>query len=141
MLDTRGQRIGGRLRLHHGGCAATAKPSVERDYSTAQRVADLAGLVQALKLERRWWEATPRSDTSMNFAATYPELTRAVFLEDPPILQPGQKFGDGTKEYKVEDLGKMMARFMRVSNHAKFIAIPAARKMSPTYPDDESIHG
>jgi pimeloyl-ACP methyl ester carboxylesterase len=109
------------------------------DYSTAQRVADLASLVQALKLERPVVGGhSLGADTSMNFAATYPELTRAVFLEDPPILQPGQKFGDGTKEYKVEDLGKMMARFMRVFKiMPKFIAIPVARKMSPTYPDDE----
>ncbi len=109
------------------------------DYSTAKRVADLAGLVQALKLERPVVGGhSLGADTSMNFAATYPELTRAIFLEDPPILQPGQKFGDGTKEYKVEDLGKMMARFMRMFKiMPKFIAIPAARKMSPTYPDDE----
>jgi len=32
----------------------------------------------------------------------------------------------------------MMARFMRVfKNHAKIYRNPCARKMSPTYPDDE----
>jgi pimeloyl-ACP methyl ester carboxylesterase len=111
------------------------------DYSTAQRVADLAGLVLALKLERPVVGGhSLGADTSMNFAATYPELTRAVFLEDPPIIIPGEKFGDGKKEYPVEDVGKLMARFMRAFKRMPgFIALPAARKMSPAYPDDEII--
>jgi pimeloyl-ACP methyl ester carboxylesterase len=111
------------------------------DYSTAQRVADLAGLVQALKLDRPVVGGhSLGADTAMNFAAIHPDMTRGVFLEDPPIIIPGEKFGDGKQDFKIEDLGKMMARYMRMFKiMPKFIATRMARKASPTYPDDEII--
>ena len=111
------------------------------DYSTAQRVADLAGLIEALGLERPVVGGhSMGADTSMNFAAVHPELTRAIFLEDPPIIIPGEKFGDGKQEFKMEDLGKMMARYMRLFKiMPKYMAARMARKANPTYPDDEII--
>jgi N-formylmaleamate deformylase len=111
------------------------------DYSTAQRVADLAGLIQALGLDRPVVGGhSMGADTAMNFAAVHPEMTRGIFLEDPPIIIPGEKFGDGKQEIKSEDIGKMMAKFMRIFKLLpKFIAIRMARKASPTYPDDEII--
>ncbi len=111
------------------------------DYSTAQRVADLAGLIQALGLDRPVVGGhSMGADTAMNFAAVHPEMTRGIFLEDPPIILPGEKFGDGKQEIKAEDVGKMMAKFMRIFKLLpKFIATRMARKASPTYPDDEII--
>jgi pimeloyl-ACP methyl ester carboxylesterase len=111
------------------------------DYSTAQRVADLAGLIQALGLDRPVVGGhSLGADTAMNFAALHPDLTRAIFLEDPPIIIPGEKFGDGKQDFKIEDLGKMMARFMRLFKlMPKFMATSMARKGNPTYPDDEII--
>ena len=111
------------------------------DYSSGQRVADLTGLIQALGLDRPVVGGhSMGADTSMNFAAAHPELTRGVFLEDPPIIIPGEKFGDGKQEIKAEDIGKMMAKFMRMFKiMPKFLAIRLARKGSPTYPDDEII--
>jgi len=111
------------------------------DYSTAQRVADLAGVIQALGLDRPVVGGhSLGADTSVNFAATHPELTRGIFLEDPPIILPGEKFGDGKQDIKMEDIGKMMGKFFRMFKiMPKFIAVPMARKASPTYPDDEII--
>lgn len=111
------------------------------DYSIAQRVADLAGLVQALDLDRPVVGGhSMGADTAMNFAAVHPELTRGIFLEDPPIILPGEKFSDGKQELKAEDIGRMMAKFMRMFKiMPKFLAIRLARKGSPTYPDDEII--
>jgi len=111
------------------------------DYSTAERLADLAGLIQGLGLDRPVVGGhSMGADTAMNFAAVHPEMTRGVFLEDPPIIIPGEKFGDGKQNFKIEDLGKMMARYMRMFKiMPKFIATPMARKASPTYPDDEII--
>jgi pimeloyl-ACP methyl ester carboxylesterase len=111
------------------------------DYSTAQRVADLAGLIQALKLDRPVVGGhSLGADTCMNFAAVHPDMTRAIFLEDPPIILPGEKFGDGKQAIKTEDIGKMMARYMRLFKiMPKFIAARMARKANPTYPDDEII--
>jgi len=111
------------------------------DYSTWQRVADLAGLIHALDLDRPVIGGhSMGADTSMNLAAVHPELIRGIFLEDPPIILPGEKFSDGKQELKAEDIGKMMAKFMRIFKiMPKFLAIRMARKGSPTYPDDEII--
>jgi N-formylmaleamate deformylase len=111
------------------------------DYSTVQRVADSAGLIQALGLDRPVVGGhSMGADTAMNFAAVHPEMTRGIFLEDPPIILPGEIFGDGKQEFRAEDIGKMMAKFMRIFKLLpKFIAIRMARKASPTYPDDEII--
>ena len=111
------------------------------DYSTAQRVADLTGLIQGLGLDRPVVGGhSLGADTAMNFAAAHPDMTRGIFLEDPPIIIPGEKFGDGKMDIKAEDIGKMMARYMRLFKiMPKFIATRMARKGSPTYPDDEII--
>jgi N-formylmaleamate deformylase len=111
------------------------------DYSTVQRVADLAGLIQTLGLDRPVVGGhSMGADTAMHFAAIHPDLTRGIFLEDPPIILPGEMLGDGKQELKAEDLGKMMAKFMRMFKlMPKFVAARMARKGSPTYPDDEII--
>ncbi len=109
------------------------------DYSTRARLADLVGLMQALKLDRPAVGGhSMGADTSMHLAAEYPQLTRAVFLEDPPIILPGEKWGSGDQSVKQEDIGKMMAKYMRYFKlMPKFIGIRMARKGSPTYPDVE----
>jgi N-formylmaleamate deformylase len=111
------------------------------DYSTAQRVADLAGLIQGLGLDRPVVGGhSLGADTAMNFAAAHPDMTRGIFLEDPPIIIPGEKFGDGKMKINAEDIGKMMARYMSLFKIMPgFIATRMARKGSPTYPDDEII--
>jgi pimeloyl-ACP methyl ester carboxylesterase len=104
-------------------------------------VADLFGLVQALGLDRPVIGGhSLGAETTMNFAVVHPEFTRGIFLEDPPIILPGEKLGDGKQDFKAEDIGKMMAKFFRIFRiMPKFIAVRVARKASPTYPDDEII--
>ena len=111
------------------------------DYSTRQRVADLVGLIRELKLDRPVIGGhSMGADTCMHLAADHPDLTRGVFLEDPPIILPGEKLGNGEQKVKMEDFGKMMARFMRMFKlMPKFIDIRMARKASPTYPDTEIL--
>lgn len=80
------------------------------------------------------------ADTSIHLAAEYPHLTRGVFLEDPPIILPGEIFGDGKQTVNAENIGKMMAKFMRmIKLMPKFIGVRMARKASPTYPDTEIL--
>lgn len=80
------------------------------------------------------------ADTSVSLAAGHPGLARAVFLEDPPIILPGEKFSIGDKVIKAENIGKMMVRFMLLFKLLpKFAGIPLERKLSPTYPDDEIL--
>lgn len=109
------------------------------DYSTQQRVADLAGLIEALKLNRPVVGGhSMGADTSMRLAAEHPRLTRGVFLEDPPIVLPGEQLGGGDQTIKPEELGKMMAKYMRMFKlMPRFIGLNMARKGMPTYPEDE----
>ena len=129
MLDARG----------HGKSS-----SGKGDYSTAQRVEDLAGVIRALGLDRPVIGGhSLGADTSMNFAAAHPELTRAIFLEDPPIMLPGEKWeisDEKMKDMSLADVGKMMRNFMLMFKiMPRFIAIGQAKKMNPTYPEDELI--
>jgi pimeloyl-ACP methyl ester carboxylesterase len=115
--------------------------SGKKDYSTKQRVADLAGLIQELKLDRPIVGGhSMGADSSVSLAANYPNLVRGVFLEDPPIFLPGEKFGSGDQEVKMDEIGKMMAKYMRIFKILpKFIGIRLARKGNPSYPDSEII--
>ncbi len=126
MLDARG----------HG-----KSDSGQGDYSPESRAADLAGLIEALKLERPVVGGhSMGADTTEHLAARYPDLTRGVFLEDPPILLPGEPFVAGVESKSFDDVGKMMAKAMRPFRLLpKFVAVPLARKAFPTYPDDELI--
>lgn len=115
--------------------------SGKKDYSTKQRAADLAGLIQELKLEQPVVGGhSMGAEASMHLASNYPDLTRGIFLEDPPIILPGEKLGSGDQSVRMEDVGKMMAKFMRMFKlMPKFIGLRLARKASPTYPDTEIL--
>lgn len=111
------------------------------DYSTRQRVADLAGLIRELKLDRPVVGGhSMGADSTVGLAANHPDLVRAIFLEDPPVFLPGEKMGGGDQELKMEDVGKLMAKYMRLFKLLpKFVGLPLARKASPTYPDIEIV--
>ncbi|HOE03281.1 MAG TPA: alpha/beta hydrolase [Anaerolineaceae bacterium] len=109
------------------------------DYSTCQRVADLAGLIKALKLDRPVVGGhSMGAETAMHLAAEYPQLVRGVFLEDPPIVMPGEQLGGGDQVVDPKELGKMMAKYMRLFKiMPRFIGLIMARKGMAAYPDDE----
>ncbi|MBG0786092.1 MAG: alpha/beta hydrolase [Anaerolineaceae bacterium] len=110
------------------------------DYSLQQRVADLKGIIEALKLDKPIIGGhSMGADTSLHLAAEFPELTRGVFLEDPPIILPGEKLGSADQQLdSAEDLGKMMVKFFRLFKLLpKFISRPMAKKAMPSYPEDE----
>jgi len=115
--------------------------SGERNYSTAARRTDLAALIQALDLDRPVVGGhSMGADTCLHYAAANPDLVRGVFLEDPPIILPGDTFSARGRTISAEDAGKLMARMMLIFKLSpKFIGERLARKMSPSYPDDEII--
>ncbi len=110
------------------------------DYSSAQRVADLIGLINTLKLDRPVVGGhSMGADTSLHLAAAYPNHVRAVFLEDPPIISPGEALFE-SEEFKGKDVAKMMRQFMQTFKLLPgFISMKLAKKMNPTYLDDELI--
>ncbi|NJD58504.1 MAG: alpha/beta hydrolase [Anaerolineales bacterium] len=117
--------------------------SGKQDYSTASRVEDLYALIEALKLDHPVVGGhSLGADSSMGLAAAYPGVARGIFLEDPPIILPGEKFTlnneKGEQTIRGADIGKMMARYMRLFKlMPPFLGERLARKASPTYPDDE----
>jgi pimeloyl-ACP methyl ester carboxylesterase len=111
------------------------------DYSTKSRVTDLVGLIKGLGIDHPVVGGhSMGAETAMNLAAEYPDLIKAIFLEDPPIVMPGETFGSGEQAIKMEDVGKMMANYMRnIKRMPAFIGRNLARKNLPSYPDDEII--
>lgn len=111
------------------------------DYSTRSRVADLIGLIETLKLDRPVVGGhSMGGDTSLHLAAEHPQLTRGIFVEDPPIIQPGEILGSGKQTMDPKALIKSMARFMRVVKLLpKFIGVRVARMLNPSYPEDEIL--
>lgn len=62
----------------------------ENGYSSGDRAADLASLIQALGLERPVIGGhSMGAQTCLRCAAAYPELVRSAILEDPPIWADG----------------------------------------------------
>lgn len=108
------------------------------NYSAEARVTDLLTLVTELDLDRPVIGGhSLGADTSLHFAADFPDKVRGIFLEDPPIIPPGDYSQAGQQD---REAGKMMARSMREFKILpKFISIPRAREMSPLYPDEEII--
>ena len=111
------------------------------DYSTPTRVKDLADLIQSLGIKHPLIGGhSMGADTCLHYAAAFPDQVRGVFLEDPPIIMPGETFDLGRWPIKAENAGRLMAGMMLVFKIApKFIGIRLARKMFPTYPDNEII--
>jgi pimeloyl-ACP methyl ester carboxylesterase len=111
------------------------------DYSVKQRVADLAGLIQELKLERPAVGGhSMGAETAAILASDAPNLVRGVFLEEPPIILAGEKLGDGTHDIKMDKLVRFVVRSNRMFRILpKFIDLYLARKASPAYPDVEVL--
>jgi pimeloyl-ACP methyl ester carboxylesterase len=78
------------------------------------------------------------ADTSIHLAARHPDLVRGVFLEDPPLLTPGEPVFGGETGRKMGDAARTMSRIMGV---IKRLPAPAGRALAhrfmPAYPDSE----
>ena len=109
------------------------------DYSAAAHVADLNALIRSLNLESPVIGGhSMGADTSLHFAAAFPDQVRGIFLEDPPIILSGDTFNAGGQTFNPEEASKLMANSMRIYKILpKFIGRQMAQKMSPSYPRDE----
>jgi len=126
MLDTRG----------HG-----LSDSGSGDYHPETRAKDMAEVIMALGLDKPVVGGhSLGADGSMHLAASYPDLARAIFLEDPPIVMPGQPIFGGEIGGKGDGALKMMATIMNIIKILPmFIGKILARKMMPNSPEDEII--
>lgn len=111
------------------------------DYLSKTRATDLAEAIIALGLNKPIVGGhSLGADTSMHLAALYPEIPRAIFLEDPPIAMPGEPMFGGELGEKGDFVLKLMVIMVKLIkilplSIGKFVA----RKMMPVSPDDEIV--
>lgn len=111
------------------------------DYHSETRAKDIAEAIQKLGLDKPVIGGhSMGADTSLYVAAMYPDLPRAIFMEDPPIPMPGQPMFGGKMGESGDDGLKIMIRVMTLFRVLpKFIGKVMAKRMMPAYPDDEII--
>lgn len=111
------------------------------DYWPATRAKDLGEAIQALGLDRPIVGGhSLGGEVTMNLAALYPEIPRAIFMEDPPIAMPGEPMFGGDMADMGENVVKMMVGVMSLIKILPvFLGKIIARKMMPVSPDDEII--
>jgi N-formylmaleamate deformylase len=124
MLDARG----------HG-----LSDSGEGDYTSETRADDVASVIQALGLNNPVVGGhSLGADAALHLAAHYPSLTRAIFLEDPPIFLPGEPLMGGLLTDGDRNPTEIMVMIMEVLRITPgFLSKLAAEKMMPEYPDIE----
>ncbi len=115
--------------------------SGKEDYQPDVQVKDLAEAMKNLNLDKPVVGGhSMGANVSMQLAALYPELSRAIFLEDPPIVMPGEPVFGGEMGEMGEDALKMMVRMVTLFKILPvFIGKRIARKIMPVSPDDEII--
>ncbi|MFH2038461.1 MAG: alpha/beta hydrolase [Chloroflexota bacterium] len=111
------------------------------DYHPGTRARDMAEVILALRLEDPVVGGhSLGADGSMHLAALYPDIPRAIFLEDPPIVMPGEPIFGGEMGSQGDRVLKLMITVMKtIKILPKFMGIFLARKMMPNSPEDEII--
>ncbi len=107
----------------------------ETGYSVDDRAADVAGLIDALKLDRpALFGHSMGAETAIGAAALFPEKIRGVILEDPPW--PGRFWGS-TPEEKAERMAMMRAEIEQNRQKTLEALIEQAGEENPTWHPDE----
>jgi N-formylmaleamate deformylase len=109
------------------------------DYLSATRAKDMAEAILALGLDKPVVGGhSLGADGSMHLAASYPGIARAIFLEDPLIVMPGQPVFGGEIGQKGDGALKMMVTVMNIIKILPlFLGKILARKMMPVSPEAE----
>ena len=104
-------------------------------YSTEDRADDVAGLINALGLQQPVLIGDAMgAETAMGTAAIYPQLVRAVVLEDPPW--PGRFYGS-TPEERAERASNWRADILLQKSRSREELIEQASKTHPEWSNDE----
>ena len=104
-------------------------------YSSAERAADLAGLIEALRLEKPIVGGhSMGAQTTFFLAASYPNLVRCAILEDPVFRLPGEQPTPDQQEARLQQRRQNIANLKAMSRDA---LIAHCRTQHPTWSDDE----
>lgn len=105
----------------------------EAGYGSEDRAADVAGLIQALNLDRPvLWGHSMGADTAITAAALYPDLMRGVILEDPP-------FRESIIQERSQENWRVAWRenLLKQKEMSREALIEKARTENPTWPEEE----
>jgi pimeloyl-ACP methyl ester carboxylesterase len=107
----------------------------EMGYGVDDRSADVAGLIQVLNLDRPVIIGhSMGAETAIGIASTYPDLIRAVILEDPPW--PGRFWGS-TPEERSDRAAQWGEDIRKQKNVGVDELIQQARQQHPDWPEEE----
>ena len=107
----------------------------ETGYGVEERAADVAGLIEALKLSRPVLVGhSMGAETAVAVTALYPDLVRAAVLEDPPW--PGRFWGS-TPEERAERAAQWREEIMAQKDRSKEALIAQAREQHPGWSEEE----
>jgi len=111
------------------------------DYRPETRAKDIAEAIQALGLDRPVVGGQSMgAEASLHLAAGYQDLAGAIFMEDPPIVMPGQPVFGGMDATQGDRVYRLLAVILKVIKILPmFIGKTLARKMMPNSPDEEII--
>ena len=104
-------------------------------YSTQERAADLAGLIQALHLDKPAVGGhSMGAQTTFYLAAEYPDLIRCAILEDPVFWAASSQPTDAEREARSARMRQNAAELKAMSREA---LIARCREQSPSWDDAE----
>jgi pimeloyl-ACP methyl ester carboxylesterase len=106
------------------------------NFSYPQLGGDVAALISALGLEKPvLFGHSMGATTSIVVASTYPELVRAIVLEDPPFTAPATQKSEGTlPRSEVLQAFQGILSLRTMSSEERLVA---ARKINPTWNEVE----
>jgi len=113
----------------------------EGDYESETRAKDLSEAITVMGLDKPVVGGhSLGADVSMQLAALYPDQTRGIFLEDPPVVLPGEPMFGGDFDMEGDKVIKMMTRIMTLIKIMPiFLGKLMAKKMMPVSPEEEII--
>ncbi len=106
-------------------------------YSRLEHAADLAALIETLELKKPFVLGHSMGAIStLTLAATYPQLVKAILLEDPPPFWAFGKHEDITKKHKPHDSIKTW--ITAVKRNTKEEMVTAQQKQNPSWSPSET---
>jgi N-formylmaleamate deformylase len=107
----------------------------EKGYGIEDRASDIAGLINALELDHPVLVGySLGAETAIGTAAIYPNLVRAVVLEDPPW--PGRFYGS-TPEERAERAAKWREEVVEMKKKSRKELLDQVREQHPDWLEDE----
>jgi N-formylmaleamate deformylase len=107
----------------------------ESGYGIEDRAGDIAGIIQSLELDRPVLVGySLGAETAIGTAAIYPNLVRAVVLEDPPW--PGRFYGS-TPEERTERAAKWREEVVEMRKKNRKDLLTQVHEQHPDWVDEE----